>query len=232
MNNELITPSTERRTQDARRKTSSGLTLIEMIVAIGISSIVMLSAGLLVSSGYKGWKQSFNNANCESRLGAMDTMIALGAIGRKSNKMDYCVYEVTGNTFTKVVPVADPEEILTGQAVEFRYWDTELNPALMDPAVTATAYALFYLDGTQLKVDYGPYPPGGINAAGQRITGADVTTTTLAQHVSSVNFSHTSKNMAGDGKGCVRMRLVIIDTTDGTPKTTIAATLMRNTWSE
>ena len=232
MNNELITPSTERRTQDARRKTSSGLTLIEMIVAIGISSIVMLSAGLLVSSGYKGWKQSFNNANCESRLGAMDTMIALGAIGRKSNKMDYCVYEVTGNTFTKVVPVADPEEILTGQAVEFRYWDTELNPALMDPAVTATAYALFYLDGNRLKVDYGPYPPGGINAAGQRITGADVTTTTLAENVFSVDFSHTAKNMAGDGRGCVRMKLVIIDTTDGEPKTTIAATLMRNTWSE
>jgi len=30
----------------------------------------------------------------------------------------------------------------------------------MDVTKTATAYALFYLDGEKLKVDYGPYPPG------------------------------------------------------------------------
>jgi hypothetical protein len=204
-----------------------------MIVAIGIASIVMLAAAMLVSSGYRGWNQSFNNANCEARLGAMDAMIALGAIGRKSNKIDYCVYEVAGTTLEKVGvdPPSSPDEILTGQAVEFRYWDTDLDSSLMNPATTATAYALFYLDGNQrLKVDFGPYPPGAIDVSGHRITGADVYTTTLAKNVFSVDFSHTAKNMTGDGRGCVRMKLVIIDPTDDSPKTTIAATLMRNTW--
>ncbi len=209
----------------------TGLTLIEMIAAIGIASIVMLSAALLVQSGYKGFNQTYNNANCESRLGALDTMTALGAIGRKSNRLNYRVYEVTGNSFEQVLPSADPEEILTGQAVEFRYWSSpELDSDLMDPATTATAYALFYLDNGKLKIDYGPYPPGGINSSGYRITGDDVITTILAENVTSVEFSHTAKNMTGDGRGCVRMKLVIADPEDDTPKTTIAATLMRNSW--
>ncbi len=217
-------------TNDKQRATRKGITLIELMAAIGASSIVMLAGALLIFSGYKGWAQTYNNANCESRLDAMETMIALGAIGRKSNKTDYRIYEVTGNTFERVLPLADPEEILTGQAVEFRYWDTELDSTLMDPATTATVYALFYPDGNRLKVDYGPCPPGAIDALGHRITGEYTTTTTLAENVSSVEFSHTAKNMAGDGKGCVRMKLIITDPTDGIPKTTIAATLMRNTW--
>jgi prepilin-type N-terminal cleavage/methylation domain-containing protein len=222
--------SMARTTSNERGATRKGLTLIELMAAIGVSSIVMLAGALLIFSGYKGWAQTYNNANCESRLGVMETMIVFGAIGRKSNKIDYRIYEVTGNTFERVLPLADPEEILTGQAVEFRYWDTELNSTLMDPATTATVSALFYLDGGQLKVDYSPCPPGAINALGHRITGDYTTTTTLAENVVSVEFSHTAKNMAGDGKGCIRMKLIIIDSTDGIPKTTIAATLMRNTW--
>jgi len=217
-----------------------GLTLIEMIAAIGAASIVMLAAAMLVSSGYKGWVQTYNNANCESRLGAMDTMIALGVIGRKSNRMDYRVYEVTGSTFEKVGvdPPSNPDEILTGQAVEFRYWVTELDAGLMNPDVNATAYALFYLDTAthRLKVDHGPYDPAGGEPGGvtgsQRNQGAGVTTTTLAKNVTSVEFSHTAKNITGDGQGCVRMKLVITDPTDGSLKTTIAATLMRNTWPQ
>jgi hypothetical protein len=222
-----------------RRATRKGLTIIELIAAIGIASIVMLSAAMLVSSGYKGWNQTYNNANSEARLGAMDTMIALGAIGRKSNKMDYRIYEFDGATYERVGvdPPSNPDDILTGQAVEFRYWDTELDADLMSPDVNATAYALFYLDpdNHQLKVDYGTYnppdSPGGINGAGHRNT-INVSTQTLARNVASVEFSHTAKNITGDGYGCVRMKLIITDSTDGLPKTTIAATLMRNTWPQ
>ena len=219
-----------RMTNNQRGTTRKGLTLIEVMAAIGASSIVMLAGALLIFSGYKGWIQTYNDANCESRLGTMETMIVFGTIGRKSNKMDYRIYEVTGDTFEQVLPLADPEEILTGQAVEFRYWNTELDPSLMDPDTTATVYALFYLDDNQLKVDYGPCPPGAIDTLGHRITGGDTATTTLAENVVSVEFSHTAKNMTGDGKGCIRMKLIITDSTDGTPKTTIAATLMRNSW--
>jgi len=221
-----------RATNYERRATRKGLTLIESVVAMAAACIVMLTAALLVSSGYRGWNQTFNNANRESRLGALDSMIALGAIGRKSNKMDYFVYRVDGSHFERVVPLDNPEEIVVGQAVEFRYWDTELDADLVDPAITATAYALFYLDGGNLKVDYGPYPPGGVNASGNRITGASIKTITMAENVTSVEFSHTTRDSAGDGKGCVRMKLVITDPTDNSVKTTLAATLMRNVWPQ
>jgi type II secretory pathway pseudopilin PulG len=211
-----------------------GLTLIETLVAMAAAFIVMLTVALLVQSGYRGWNQTFNNANRESRLGALDTMIALGAIGRKSNKMDYRVYEFDGATYEQVGvdPPSNPDDILIGQAVEFRYWDKELDADLVNPTITATAYALFYLSGDKLKVDYGPYPPGGVNASGNRITGANVTTVTLAQNVFSVEFSHTAKNITGDGKGSVRMKLVVTDPEDGSTKTTLAATLMRNVWPQ
>ena len=238
MNSEPRTPNAGRRTQYAQRKTSRGLTLVEMMVAMAAASIVMLSAAILVSSGYRAWNQTFNNANRESRLGALDTMIALGAVGRKSNKMDYCLYEVYGNHFEKVLPVYDPEEIVIGQAIEFRYWDTELDADLVDPTVTATAYALFYFDSDthKLKVDYGPYDPpgepGGVNAADNKNTGGNIKTITLAENVTNVEFSHTTRDMDGDGKGCVRLKLVITDPTDGATKTTLAATLMRNVWPQ
>jgi len=217
-----------------RRATRKGITLIEAIVAMAAACIVMLTAALLVSSGYRGWNQTFNNANRESRLGALDTMVALGAVGRKSNKVDYRLYAVTGGNFQRATPLVDPEEIVKGQAIEFRYWDTELDADIIRPDVNATAYALFYLDSAnhKLKVDYGPYPPGGVSSGGNRITGGDIRTLTMAENVTSVEFSHTSRDMAGDGKGCVRMKLVITDPTDGSIKTTLAATLMRNVWPQ
>jgi hypothetical protein len=206
-----------------------------MLVAMVAACIVMMTAALLVDSGYRGWHQIYNNANCESRLGALDTMIALGAIGRKSNKMDYRLYEVTGNTFVRAPAsgAAVPDDIITGQAVEFRYWDRELDAGLMNPDVNATAYALFYLDNDhKLNVDYGLYPPGGVAGVSRR-TGGNITTVTLAKNVKSVEFSHTAKNIAGDGRGCVRMKLVINDANEGgSTKTTIAATLMRNVWPQ
>jgi hypothetical protein len=213
-----------------RAQGRSGLTLIELVVALTIAFVVMLTTALLVHSGYRSWTETYNTANCEGRLGALTTMSALGAFGRKSNKMDYCIYEVTGDNFEKVMPLVDPEEILTGQAVEFHYWDTGLDSDLMNPATTGTAYALFYLDGDELKVDFGPYPPGAINASHHRIT--PTTTITLSRNVTNVEFSHTTRNMNGDGKGSVRMKLTITDPADGSSKTILAATFMRNVWPQ
>ena len=99
-------------------KIRRGLTLVETTVAIAISTIVMLTVAILVQSGYRGWNQIYNNTYRESRLGSLDTMIALGAIGRKSNKMDYRLYAVTGSNFRRVTPLVEPEEIVKGQAVE------------------------------------------------------------------------------------------------------------------
>jgi hypothetical protein len=234
-------------TRHKTRGTRHGLTLIEVVVAMSVAFVVMLTAAMLVSSGYKGWTQVYNNANCEARLGAIEATVALGAIGRKSNKIDYRLYSFNGSKYTRVGvdPASHPDDILTGQAVEFRYWDTELDADLMNPDVNATAYALFYLEGDgqlkELKVDYGPYDPpdspGGINSSGHRNT-TNVSTATLAKDVNSVEFSHTAKNTTGDGYGCVRMKLVITDTKnttdtkDDSSKTILAATFMRNVWPQ
>jgi hypothetical protein len=201
-------------------------------MAMAAACIVVLTAGILLYSGQKSWLRTYNDNNCESRIGALNTMTALGALGRKSNRMNYHLYEVVGANYVQVLPKNEPEEVVIGQAVEFRYWDTELDADLMDKNKTATAYALFYLDNGELKIDFGPYPPGGIDGAGHRIAGPDITTVSLVKHVSSAEFSHTTRTMAGEGKGCIRMKLIIADPTDGSSKTVLAATLMRNIWPQ
>jgi prepilin-type N-terminal cleavage/methylation domain-containing protein len=220
----------------------NGFTLIELMVAIGLGCIVMLPVAMLIQSGYRSWNQTYATANCESQLDSIATTTSFGSIGRKSNKNDYYVYSVSGTTFTRVVTqVSDPEENLTGQAVEFRYWSTDLDDDMLTPTSVADKYALFYLDNSQpsnvqLKLDIGTStggPTGGaINTSKQRVTGTGVNTTTLAKHVTSVAFSHTTRDLAGDGKGCVRMNLIINDPNDKKSKTVIAATYIRNVWPQ
>ena len=158
------------------RASRRGVTLIELIIAMAAAFIVMLTVGVLLYGGQKSWLKTYNDNNCESRIGALNTMVALGALGRKSNKVDYRLYTVTGNNFQRATPLVDPEEIVKGQAIEFRYWDTELNADIIRPDVNATAYALFYLDSAnhKLKVDYGLYPPGGVTEGGNRNTVGDI----------------------------------------------------------
>lgn len=192
--------------------------------------MIIVTAGMLIQSGYRSWNRSFKNANCESRLGGLGAMTALGAIGRKSNRVEYYVYNVSGTTFTQALPVTDPEEVVLGDAVELRYWNGTLQAGFMDPTKTATSYALFYLDDGQLKVDYGDYPPGAINVGGHRNSANS--TVTLASNVTYLRFSHTTRNLAGDGKGCVRMKLIIRDPDTGDFKTYIAASMLRNVWPQ
>lgn len=71
------------------------------------------------------------------------------------------------------------EQVLFGDAIEFRYWDVALDTSdshgIMDTKVTTTSYALFYLDGEQLQMDSGPYPLGGIPTRGGRGDGSTAT---------------------------------------------------------
>jgi prepilin-type N-terminal cleavage/methylation domain-containing protein len=218
----------------------NGFTLIELIVAIALSCMVMLTVAILVQSGYQSWNRTYNTANANSRLDSIGTITTFCSFGRKSNKNDYYVYSVAGTgsntTYTQVKPVANPEENLTGQAVEFRYWSHDLTAAMLSATSVADSYALFYIDSNQLKVDFGTStggPTGGaINAAQHRVTGTGVTTVILANHVTNVAFSHTAKDMAGDGNGCVRMNLVINDPADNKINIFLAATYLRNVWPE
>jgi hypothetical protein len=213
------------------RQSKTAFTLIEMIMAMAASVIVLLAVAILTSTGQKSWAQTYNKNNSDLQVGTIGATTALGVFGRKANKTDYRIYKkLLTNKYERVVPETDPEEVVVGNAVEFRYWEGDLTADMINANKTATSYVLFYLDNGDLKTDYGLFPPGGVDAGGNRLTGGDVTTVTLIRGVTAVEFSHTTHNMAGDGKGCVRMKLTATDPVTGNPKVILAATLMRNTW--
>jgi hypothetical protein len=158
-------------------------------------------------------------------------------MGRKANRLGYIIYNINGSTFTPAVPsTSNPQEVVSGNAVEFRFWDVELDETdshkVMDVQKTATAYALFYLSGNELKVDYGPYPPGAVPAGGGNRNTSNITTTVFAENVSTDPgigaFSHTTLN--GVGQGSVRINITLTDPADGESIKVMTATLMRNIW--
>jgi hypothetical protein len=156
-----------------------------------------------------------------------------------SNRASYVIYNVAGSTFTPVVsPTPSVDTVVSGNAVEFRYWDVELTTTdtyqLMDVTKKATAYALFYLSGGQLKVDYGKYLPGGVPAGGGVKNNTNVKTVVLASNVSTSPgigaFSHTS--LSGVGKGCVRVNIILTDPGNGNQDRVMTSVMMRNKWPQ
>jgi len=212
------------------RKFKPGMTLIELIIGVVASIIVIFTVAILLISGHRGWNRAFEYANGDIQVNAIETMITFGITGRKSNKSDYKLYEKQGEKYVTVLPSSseDPEEVVFGDAVEFRYWDAVLNDSFMDTDKTGTAYALFYVEDDELKVDYGEYPPGGVGPSDNKLEPSS--TIILARNVQSVKFSHTTKNAAGDGKGCVKLDMVLYDPNEDRGITIKTATLMRNVW--
>jgi prepilin-type N-terminal cleavage/methylation domain-containing protein len=220
-----------------RQRFRSGVTLIELVITMAISLMLFSAVGLLLISGNRTWQQSYNSANKKIKQEADDVTIAFGSIGRKANRIDYIIYKINSTTFTPAVPIThNPQEVVSGNAVEFRYWDVEFDETdshkVMDVQKRATAYALFYLTGGQLKVDYGPYPPGAVPAGGGNRNTSNITTTVLAENVSTDPgigaFSHTTLN--GVGQGSVRINIILTDPADGESIKVMTATLMRNIW--
>jgi prepilin-type N-terminal cleavage/methylation domain-containing protein len=210
----------------------NGFTLIELVIAVAASLTVLLISGVLLESGQRSWARAFSYTNSKTQLDALTATITFGRVGRQSNKLDYKLYNVTGGShFIGVDLPAVPQQVVKGKAVEFHYWgDDEINSDIMDTSVTGTAYALFYLDDDKLMLDTGPYPPGGVDAAGNLNSGASVTTVTLAENVVALEFSHTTRNLEGKGRGCVRLEMTLRDPQDNSLTTVTAATLMRNVW--
>ena len=212
---------------------------MELTIAMAINLTIILAAGVLLVNGNRIWRQTFESSQKKINLDALAVTTAFGKIGRKANRLNYTIYEINGETFTTAEPkTSNPEEVVSGDAVEFRYWDVELDETdshnLMDSAKTATAYALFYLYGDKLLVDYGPYPPGAIPDGGGARNTAGVITRTLAENVSvdktyqAGPFSHTTIN--GVGQGSVRINITLTDPNDNETTSVVTATLMRNIW--
>jgi len=219
------------------RRFGCGFTVLELCVSTAVSLVLVLTVAALLVAGNRAWRRTYDSASSKVKQDALEAMIAFGSIGRRANRSALAcpVYDMSGDTLT---PAALPETtsgvVVFGDAVEFRYWDVPLSQDLMDPQKIATAYALFYLDGDELKVDYGPYllsgaaPKGG----GSRNT-SGVTTKVLAENVSvspgsGGAFSRTWKD--DRWQGSVRISVTLTGPVDKETVSVITATLMRNTW--
>jgi hypothetical protein len=210
---------------------------VEVAIGIIITLILISGVGTLLITGHRSWQQTYDSAHKQIKEDAHIVAVAFGNIGRKANRLDYTLYNIIDSTFIPAVPqTTGPEEVVFGDAVEFRYWDVELDAedthGLIDTTKTATAYALFYIDGGQLKIDYGPYPPGAVPDGGGLRNTSNTTTIVLADNVSLANangaFNHVTLN--GIGQGCVRINIILTDPEDNDSSRVMTAVVMRNVW--
>lgn len=219
-------------------KNKSGFTLVEIIVAIIVNTIVISSVGILLISGNRAWQKCYCSANHQVKQDALATTLEFGSMGRKSNRLCYTIYQKVDNRFFPALPeTRNPEEVVSGDAVEFQYWDKEIDSEdscnLMDTNKMATAYAFFYIDDNKLKVDYGPCPPGAVPNGGGVKNAAGVYTKILAENVSAEDmtngaFSHTTIN--GVGQGSVRINIFLKDPVDNESVQIMTSTFIRNIW--
>lgn len=207
------------------------------MMAGAVSFIIIMAVGMLLNSGNRAWTKTYASVHSRTNEEAQVVRAAFASLGRRANRGSYVLYQIDQGIFTPLW--ADPsvsESVVFGDAVEFRYWDVELNAAdthnVMDTERIATAYALFYLENERLKVDYGPYPPGAAPAQGGPKNTTGVTTIVLADNVTADPetgpFSHTASG--GVGRGAVRLKVTLTDPDTGETKTVMAAALMRNIW--
>lgn len=213
------------------------MTVVELIVTSILALIVVFAVGTLVEGGNRAWVHMYGLINNDREDAARAVVVAFGAIGRRSNRGSYVLYIANNGAFTPLVPSPSASEtVVVADAVEFRSWDEELDQTdshdVMNTEKVATAYDLFYIDQGQLKVDHGPYPPGGVPSTGGGRNTAGVTTRVLAHNVivdpNVGPFSHTTN--AGVGRGCVRLRLGLKDPQRNDTTEVLAATFMRNIW--
>lgn len=212
----------------------SGLSLIELLITMVVSSVLVLAVGVLLVGGQRSWQRTYDQANSKMQQDSQAVMYAWGSVGRKSNRRGYTVYNKSDSSYSVSPPLtSNPEEVVYGDAVEFHYWSAAAPDAnLLDVTNTGTDYAFFYIDGDELKVDYGTCPPGAVpGGSGSRNT-SGITTTVLARNVvphPSGAFSHTM--VGGVGQGCVRINIVLEDEEDSREELQIlTATLARNIW--
>lgn len=211
------------------RNAERGFTMIELTTAIVLAIIPILAVSVLLVNGQNAWTDIYQSTTDRVHADSQAVLIAFGQTGRKSNRLSYALYNVNGNTFSLAAPLTThPQEVVTGDAVEFRYWDVSRpDKSLLDTSRSATAYALFYLEGKTLKVDRGSYPPAAVSGGSRRATN-DVKTEVLAENVTRLKFSHTT--FSGVGQGAVRIDLELTNPDDGKTVSLKTSTLMRNIW--
>jgi prepilin-type N-terminal cleavage/methylation domain-containing protein len=217
-----------------QKKFRCGLSLLELMITVMVSSVLALAVGALLLGGQRSWQNTYAQANSKMRLDSQAIMSAFGCVGRKSNRLGYTLYTELDGSYLEAVPSGgSEEEVVYGDAVEFRYWSADVpDVSLLDVTNTGTDYAFFYMDEDKLKVDYGTCPPGAVpGGLGARNT-TDITTTLLAENVvpdPNGAFNHTV--IGGVGQGCVRINVRLqADDGSGDEIRVMTATLTRNIW--
>jgi prepilin-type N-terminal cleavage/methylation domain-containing protein len=216
----------------------SGFTLIELVVATAISTLLVLVVGILLVGGQRFWQQTYSDSQKQIRQDAQTIMIKFGSMGRKSNRISsggwrgYKIYTHHGDTTS--APTNPGTLIADGNAVELGYWncdwdDAGFNPStIVDKSKACTDYVEFYLTGNTFKAEYGVYDYGH---SGQKVPAR---TEILAQNAYAGTagmgiFSHTT-DISGNGKGSVRISLKLTDPVDGEVITIKTAALLRVIW--
>ena len=214
-----------------------GFTLLELTISVATAMVIVLSTGALLNMGRRMSQEAMAQLTSKLEREATRVSNVLWRIGRQSNRSSYVLYTVDSGVFTQALPVAGPsDQVVAADALELRYWDVPLDEGdshdLLDTSKFATAYVLFYVEGGDLKADYGAFPPGGV-IAGARNT-ADVSTVTLATAVQADPnapglFSHYV--LGTTGHACTRLNVVLTDPTDNNRTYHLStAVLLRNIW--
>ena len=202
-----------------------------------MGSIIILAAGTLLLGNNHAFRQVYGSIHKPIQEDAKVITAAFGGIARKSNRINYTLYEITGGYFAEAVPEMG-ETIATGQAVEFRYWDQpfyELRQGMekMEVSDTGSKYALFYLVDEVLYIDYGDVVNGiaGIDNGTRKTT--NIVTQQLTEKVDITSrtdiFSH--EIVGGAGSGCVSLNLTLTND-DGDIKNIKMASLLRVVWPQ
>ena len=118
--------------QNSKKYYGRGLTLIELVIAIAISSIVVLGLGIAVYESQHGWNQTYDRIYSEVVTGAHIAQRTFDVIVRKSSQRFL---------------ISD-----TGDWIEVYYY-TDVNSLQVD------RYARFEQSGTNLCVEYGNRSP-------------------------------------------------------------------------
>ncbi len=220
-----------------KKRNQKALSLVELILAMAMSTILVMAAGVLLLGGSNAFHQMYAATHDPLRQDAIALAAAFKSVGRKSNRTNYTVYEVTGNTFTEAQPDFG-QTLAVGQAVEFRFWDApfyELSQGMaeMDINDTGTHYALFYLKDDELWVDYGEVSDGvGAVQSSTRRT-SNIESQCLAHDVDTAAntdiFSHDI--IGGAGSGCVTLN-VTLENDEGKTVDVKTATLLRVAWPQ
>jgi prepilin-type N-terminal cleavage/methylation domain-containing protein len=115
----------------------TGVTLIELMIALLISAIIVSAVGVMVADSSGWFSDSYSKINSQPAIESLLARKTFESIIRQSSKIGYNVN-------------AD------GSAVEINYYSSQLNPI--------DSYAQFYTSGTDLILEKGSLSPKLVNS--------------------------------------------------------------------